>query len=98
MPMQPGNNLDHNPSETARRRAEGFGARTGTAVVTGASRGLGLALAEALATDGWNLVIDARDAKALDAAASRLAARTTVRAIPGDIANADHRRSLMFAA
>jgi NAD(P)-dependent dehydrogenase (short-subunit alcohol dehydrogenase family) len=96
--MQPVNNLDHDASEAARQDSEGFGARTGTAVVTGASRGLGLALAEALAADGWNLVIDARDAKALDAAANRLATRTTVRAIRGDIQDADHRRALVFAA
>ena len=33
-----------------------------TAIVTGASRGLGLALARALAERGWRLVIDAREA------------------------------------
>ena len=36
------------------------GASRPVAVVTGASQGLGLALAEALARDGWRLVIDAR--------------------------------------
>ncbi len=43
------------------------------AVVTGASQGLGLALAEALAAEGWALVIDARRADRLDAAVARLA-------------------------
>ena len=37
-----------------------------TAIVTGASRGLGLALADALAERGWRLVIDARDGVALE--------------------------------
>ena len=43
------------------------------AVVTGASQGLGLALAEALAARGWSLVVDARRADRLDAAVTRLA-------------------------
>ena len=42
-----------------------------TAIVTGASRGLGLALARALAERGWRLVIDARGAGPLEAAAAR---------------------------
>ena len=37
-----------------------------TALITGASRGLGLALAEALARQGWTLIINARGAAALD--------------------------------
>ena len=35
------------------------------AIITGASRGLGLALARALAARGWRLVVDARDGAAL---------------------------------
>ncbi len=42
-----------------------------TAMITGASRGLGLALAAGLAREGFALIIDARNAAALDAAAGR---------------------------
>ncbi len=42
------------------------------AIITGASRGLGYALADQLADAGWNLIIDGRDADALHAAADRL--------------------------
>src|SRR3954454_5685807 len=70
-----------------------------TAIVTGASRGIGFALADALAGAGWNLVIDARDAGALDAAAGKLRAHGgTVTAVPGDITDPDHRRALVDAA
>jgi NAD(P)-dependent dehydrogenase (short-subunit alcohol dehydrogenase family) len=65
------------------------------AIVTGASRGLGLALARALAGRGWRLIVDARGAEALDAAAAGLAGAT---AIPGDVADAAHRRALVAAA
>ena len=53
------------------------------AIITGASRGLGLALATELADRGWALVIDARGADALGAAEAELAPDTTVRSIPG---------------
>jgi NAD(P)-dependent dehydrogenase (short-subunit alcohol dehydrogenase family) len=68
------------------------------AIVTGASRGLGLATARALAERGWALVIDARGADALQSAADELAAHTTVRAIAGDVADAAHRDALVDAA
>jgi NAD(P)-dependent dehydrogenase (short-subunit alcohol dehydrogenase family) len=45
-----------------------------TAIITGASRGLGRALAAGLAREGFDLIIDARDAAALDAAAGALRA------------------------
>jgi NAD(P)-dependent dehydrogenase (short-subunit alcohol dehydrogenase family) len=72
-----------------------------TALITGASRGLGLALARALAKDGWTLVIDARGAEDLEAARAELAtlaADTRVLAIPGDVSDAEHRRGLAKAA
>ena len=69
-----------------------------TAVVTGASRGLGLALARELAGLGWRLVIDARERGALDAARAELAQKTDVVAIAGDVSDEAHRRDLIAAA
>ena len=68
-----------------------------TALITGASRGLGLALARRLARDGWALIIDARGAEALEAAHIELAQLSRVIAIPGDVADEEHRRSLVEA-
>ncbi len=70
------------------------------AVITGASRGFGRALAEDLADEGWHLVLDARGEDALRATADELATRGagTVVAIPGDVADTDHRRHLIEAA
>jgi len=73
-------------------------ATTKVALVTGASRGLGLALARELAATGWHLILDGRGADALSAAAEELSARTVVRAIPGDVADPDHRAALVAAA
>ena len=68
------------------------------ALITGASRGLGLALARELATRQWALVIDARGAEALEAARAELAGRTAVTAIPGDVADESHLQALAAAA
>jgi NAD(P)-dependent dehydrogenase (short-subunit alcohol dehydrogenase family) len=68
------------------------------ALVTGASRGLGLALARELARTCWALIIDARGEAALEAARVELAEKTRVVAIPGDVADAEHRRALAEAA
>jgi NAD(P)-dependent dehydrogenase (short-subunit alcohol dehydrogenase family) len=69
-----------------------------TAIITGASRGLGLALVRALAARHWRLVIDARGADALEAARRELAAHTDVTALVGDVADERHRRALVTAA
>jgi NAD(P)-dependent dehydrogenase (short-subunit alcohol dehydrogenase family) len=69
-----------------------------TAIVTGASRGLGLALARALAEREWRLVIDAREPEALAAARVELAALTDVTALVGDVADDWHRTALIASA
>ena len=72
--------------------------RPGVALVTGGSRGLGLALARALASRGWSLVIDARGGGALERARAELAAATQVRAVAGDVADESHRLRLIEEA
>jgi NAD(P)-dependent dehydrogenase (short-subunit alcohol dehydrogenase family) len=64
-------------------------------IVTGASRGLGLALTRTLAEREWRLVVDARGADALEHAVAGL---DGVVAIPGDVADPAHRRALVEAA
>lgn len=68
------------------------------AVITGASQGLGLALARALAAQSWKLVIDARGAADLERAARELGAITDVAGVAGDVADPEHRRALVAAA
>jgi NAD(P)-dependent dehydrogenase (short-subunit alcohol dehydrogenase family) len=69
-----------------------------TAIITGASRGLGLALARTLAGDGWTLIIDARTEEALESARAELSRYTRVIAIPGDVTDPEHREDLAVAA
>jgi NAD(P)-dependent dehydrogenase (short-subunit alcohol dehydrogenase family) len=75
-----------------------------TALVTGASRGLGLALARELFARGWNLILDARNGAALMAALehpdfrSRPVQQARLVAIPGDIRDPQHRAELAQAA
>ena len=64
------------------------------ALITGASRGLGMSLASALAQKGWTLVIDARGKDALEKVRKDLSIRTRVKAISGDISSEKHRKSL----
>jgi NAD(P)-dependent dehydrogenase (short-subunit alcohol dehydrogenase family) len=66
-----------------------------TGIVTGASRGLGLALARALDEGGWRLIVDARGGDALEAATAGL---QNVTAIAGDVADPAHQRALVDAA
>jgi len=69
-----------------------------TALITGATRGLGLELARALAERGWNLIIDGRDPVRLRAARDELAPITHVAAIAGDLADPAHREELAVLA
>ena len=67
------------------------------ALITGASQGLGRALAEALGAQGWRLVIDARHPERLDAAAAVVRASTEVVPVVGDVADPVHRAELVAA-
>jgi NAD(P)-dependent dehydrogenase (short-subunit alcohol dehydrogenase family) len=58
------------------------------AIVTGASRGFGLALTNDLAADGWDVVIDAR---------SPLPAGAHLHPVPGDVTDPAHRQALIDA-
>ncbi len=66
------------------------------AVITGASRGLGLALATELDHRGWDLVVDARSESTLRAATSTLTDRTVV--VPGDVTDPAHVSALATVA
>ena len=68
-----------------------------TALITGASAGLGHALAAALAGRGWSLVVDGHRADRLADAAADLGRLTTVRAVPGSVADPAHRSALVSA-
>jgi NAD(P)-dependent dehydrogenase (short-subunit alcohol dehydrogenase family) len=61
------------------------------ALITGASKGLGRALARGLADRGWRLVLDARNSSALSAVAADLPGAIAVR---GDVADVAHRAAL----
>jgi len=69
-----------------------------TAIITGASRGLGRALARELARRSWRLVIDARTASDLDQVAAELRSLSEIQALPGDVADEAHRQALIDAA
>jgi NAD(P)-dependent dehydrogenase (short-subunit alcohol dehydrogenase family) len=68
-----------------------------TALVTGASRGLGRALTTVLADRGWRLVLDGRDADRLATAVAALPSPELVTAVPGDVADPQHRAALAEA-
>lgn len=70
-----------------------------TALITGASKGLGYTLANFLSGQGYDLILTARRADELEVASTRLrAAGGQVIAIPGDVANSAHREALIEAA
>jgi len=64
-----------------------------TALVTGASAGLGRALTTALAEQGWTVVVDARGRDQLAEAVEGLGPR--VRALAGDVTEPHHRERLV---
>ena len=64
-----------------------------TALITGASRGLGLATARVLARRGWSLVLDARGGQELVSATADLGAVV----LSGDVSDPDHRAALVTA-
>src|SRR5262245_26997017 len=69
-----------------------------TALITGASRGLGAVIATFLARSGYRVVITARGANALDDVARRLRKEgADVTPIAGDVTDAAHRRRLLEA-
>jgi NAD(P)-dependent dehydrogenase (short-subunit alcohol dehydrogenase family) len=67
------------------------------ALVTGASRGLGRALAAELVRRGWHVVVDARDAARLGSAVDEMQAPDAVTAVAGDVSDPAHRRELADA-
>jgi NAD(P)-dependent dehydrogenase (short-subunit alcohol dehydrogenase family) len=68
------------------------------ALITGASRGLGLELARDLAQAGWRLVLTARGEDQLARVAAELAELTDVTAPAGSVVDDDHRAELAHAA
>ena len=67
------------------------------ALVTGASRGLGLALTRSLVLRGWSVVVDARDGARLAAAVAGLSDPSAVTAVVGDVVDDAHRTDLAAA-
>jgi NAD(P)-dependent dehydrogenase (short-subunit alcohol dehydrogenase family) len=71
---------------------------TSNALITGASRGLGLALARALSERGWSLILDARGREALEAARTTFVPHAAVYTIAGDVTDPAHRAALATIA
>ncbi|MDQ4039913.1 MAG: SDR family oxidoreductase [Actinomycetota bacterium] len=69
-----------------------------TALVTGASRGIGLAIARKLVERGDRVVITARKPDELDAAVKSLGGTDVALAVPGNAGNAEHRAAAVRAA
>jgi NAD(P)-dependent dehydrogenase (short-subunit alcohol dehydrogenase family) len=67
------------------------------ALITGASRGLGRALARELAGRGWDLVLDARGASGLWSATEEMVGAPSIAVVPGDVGDPDHREELAAA-
>lgn len=69
-----------------------------TVLITGVTRGLGLALARGLAQRGWHLIINGRTQPTLQAVHRELSTLTQVTAVPGDVTDKAHRQALAVAA
>lgn len=67
------------------------------ALVTGGSRGLGLALTATLVDRGWQVIADARDGARLSSAVAGLSTPEAVLVVPGDVADPHHRQALADA-
>lgn len=66
------------------------------AIVSGASRGFGLATARELASHGWAVVVDGRDSESLERAVATI--EGSIEAVPGDVADPAHREDLIHTA
>lgn len=72
---------------------------TKTALITGASRGLGFTLSHFLAAQGYTLIVTARDAEALERSAEALRQHgNPVIMVPGDVTEPQHRTRLAHVA
>lgn len=69
-----------------------------TAIVTGASRGIGLAIAQRLVGEGARVVITGRDQDALDRAVADLGGAGTALGVAGRADDAEHQRSTVRLA
>ena len=69
-----------------------------TAIITGASRGIGLAIAQRLVADGARVVITGRTQETLDEAVETLGGRKHALAVAGKAADPEHRATVVAAA